>query len=87
MGIEIHAQTDPGQQRDHNEDSILVAQLEDAKYLLAVSDGMGGHAAGDIASETAIEALHQGIEELEEYTEKSVTDAMIATLLCAVGFK
>ncbi len=40
---------------------------------------MGGHTAGDIASETVIEALRQEIEELEEYTAKSVTDAMIAT--------
>jgi|APHM01.1.fsa_nt_gi Serine/threonine protein phosphatase len=77
MEINIHTQTDSGQQRDYNEDSILVAQLGDNKYLLAVADGMGGHTAGDIASETATEALHQAIEELEEYTEQSVTDAMI----------
>ena len=44
--------SDVGRVRHHNEDSVLVGQR-----LWAVADGMGGHAAGDIASALVIEGL------------------------------
>ena len=45
-----------GLQRDHNEDSFAV--LEEHQ-LFVVADGMGGHRAGDVASQLAIEAISQ----------------------------
>jgi serine/threonine protein phosphatase PrpC len=42
--------------RDHNEDALLGLALDDA-VLLAVADGMGGHAGGDIAARLACDTL------------------------------
>lgn len=50
--------TDQGHVRDHNEDAIWpnVGSGETSETLLvAVADGMGGHAGGEIASKTAID--------------------------------
>lgn len=46
------SRTDIGCVRDHNEDSLLVAPP-----LFMVADGMGGHAAGEVASEIAVNVL------------------------------
>lgn len=46
------SRTDIGCLRDHNEDSLIVTPP-----LFAVADGMGGHAAGEVASEIAVNIL------------------------------
>lgn len=48
------SRTDIGCLRDHNEDSLVVTPP-----LFAVTDGMGGHAAGEVASEIAVRVLSE----------------------------
>jgi serine/threonine protein phosphatase PrpC len=70
--VEVVAQTDVGQLREHNEDNFLVLRLDDGARdaaalrahvvgprgtLLAVCDGMGGAAAGEVAAQLAIDTI------------------------------
>src|SRR5258706_14459041 len=47
--------TDIGKKRTSNEDAFLI---DDALGLYVVADGMGGHAAGEVASQEAVETIH-----------------------------
>ena len=58
MDVKAYGLTDVGRQRQHNEDSFLVA--DEAKLFL-VADGMGGHAAGEIASRIAVDSISEFI--------------------------
>lgn len=50
QGVSYAAVTDVGQVREHNEDAILAEQ-----NVFVVADGMGGHAAGEVAAALAVE--------------------------------
>jgi len=53
------ARTDPGLKRKNNEDAYAV--LED-HHLFVIADGMGRHAAGEVASKMAVEAVKESFE-------------------------
>src|SRR5260370_37761693 len=73
--VQVFAKTDLGKTRDHNEDRFLVADLTrraasllpqireheggERGSLFAVADGMGGAAAGEVASEMATQTIYE----------------------------
>ena len=57
------AQSDLGLVRDGNEDSALISG-----DLIAVADGMGGHAGGEVASAIAINTLQQLLPVISDKT-------------------
>jgi protein phosphatase len=72
--------THPGLVRDSNEDSVYPDSdgTSEGPILVAVADGMGGHAAGEVASRLAIETVTASdgpIEERVSEANMAVMDA------------
>lgn len=71
------ARTDVGYTREHNEDSLLVQPP-----LYVVCDGMGGHEAGEVASEIAVRELraHAPAEPDADALGQAVDEANLAII-------
>ncbi|NVB42035.1 cyclic nucleotide-binding domain-containing protein [Pseudenhygromyxa sp. WMMC2535] len=82
MQIQAYGGTDVGRRRSHNEDTILV---DEGLGLFMVCDGMGGHAAGEVASKTAAEAVRRrvgaGVELLRGFDGSAQACEQVEALL------
>lgn len=56
-GVTASGQSFKGADHKKNDDRFIVKALDSETTLMAVSDGMGGHPAGDIAAEDVVESL------------------------------
>lgn len=68
------SRSDIGRIRQVNEDSALAGSVNQVLSYAIVADGMGGHQAGDVASQVAVEAFKRVITQHEEITNWSVED-------------
>ena len=63
LRIDVAQLTDVGRRREHNEDNMAYVIPKDPQVmtkkgaLFIVADGMGGHAAGEVASEIAVDTV------------------------------
>ncbi|HEX3377137.1 MAG TPA: protein phosphatase 2C domain-containing protein [Candidatus Acidoferrales bacterium] len=72
LDLEFVALTDVGRVRDHNEDYLghsvpaTPAQARSHGWLFVLADGVGGHEKGEVASQTAVEAMKAGFPNSKE---------------------
>jgi serine/threonine protein phosphatase PrpC len=87
--LSVAGLTDVGQQRDLNEDSfyykVVQASDEGPVGLFVVADGMGGHLAGEVASQWAVGTLKRELAPLFRPQDPSLTRRLDAEALAAVG--
>ncbi|MCG6872124.1 MAG: protein phosphatase 2C domain-containing protein, partial [Gammaproteobacteria bacterium] len=58
MKIEMIGLTDTGVVREHNEDDFV---LRPEDYVAVLADGMGGHQAGEVASQLAVDVIAENV--------------------------
>jgi protein phosphatase len=81
MGIKSAYLSHPGLVRTNNEDYVHV---DDALGIYLLADGMGGHNAGEVASELAVRTAYAYLaEKLQPVDESSITALLCESLLLA----
>lgn len=67
------AASDIGNERTSNEDRLYV---DESRGIFLVVDGVGGHAAGEIAAETAVQAIRETIDAVHADAESRIRQAI-----------
>jgi PPM family protein phosphatase len=73
------ARTDVGMIRSGNEDNFAVHANGD-RGLFIVADGMGGHAAGEVASEMAVQIIERELQGIQTLDDRTVAETVAEAL-------
>ncbi len=82
MQLLVAARTDVGMVRSGNEDNFH-ADATMARGIFIVADGMGGHAAGEVASEMAVQIVTRELAPVHDVREASAPERMAESLRVA----
>jgi PPM family protein phosphatase len=101
IGLNVFGRTDVGQIREHNEDNFLIADLtkqtrtltEEERHpivgprgiVLGVCDGMGGAAAGEIASQMAVDTVYESFIDTSPPADHDVLARRLVRAVEAAG--
>ena len=102
LAIHVCGRTDVGQIREHNEDNFVIADLSrklrglaeegrqrigDRGTLLGVCDGMGGAAAGEVASQLAVDIVFENMTDAGQPADRNELAARLVESIEAAGRK
>lgn len=79
--VALAGRTDAGLVRAVNQDSFLAERVPGKGWLAVVADGMGGHQMGELASQTAVEALRRELERIRTHPPTALARAAQAANL------
>ncbi|MGH7656141.1 MAG: Stp1/IreP family PP2C-type Ser/Thr phosphatase [Gemmatimonadaceae bacterium] len=75
MELKVGARSDVGMIRSGNEDNFF-AEADDRRGVFVVADGMGGHAAGEVASEMAVQIVSRNLLALTSVVDHAAHDKL-----------
>jgi PPM family protein phosphatase len=79
--ISAAGKTDPGLVRDHNEDNYYIGK---DIMLFIVADGVGGHQAGEKASEMVVEILPEKVKHILEEKKDFQLEELVGSISSAI---
>ncbi|MCP4680271.1 MAG: Stp1/IreP family PP2C-type Ser/Thr phosphatase [Deltaproteobacteria bacterium] len=103
IAVDVFGRTDVGLVRDHNEDNFIVADLSRGNRslkpevrdhivgnrgtLFAVCDGMGGAAAGEVASQIAVDTIYEMMMEDKPTENDEELARRLDAAICEAGLR
>ncbi len=101
IAVRVFGRTDVGLVRDHNEDNFLIADLTASNRsikpevrthnlgsrgsLFAVCDGMGGAAAGEVASQIGVDTIYEIMQEGDPARDDNEMARRLDRSICEAG--